>query len=127
MLTDANGIPLSVAVSGANTHDMKMTWETLKSLQVKRPKPVKKKKQHMCLDKGYDFNEVRGLVEEFGYTAYIPRRGEEAKKMEKSARKKAWRWVVERTHSWLNRFRGILIRWSKTRKITSRSCTLPAE
>ncbi|MGH7086036.1 MAG: hypothetical protein ACREFN_13710, partial [Acetobacteraceae bacterium] len=25
----------------------------------------------------------------------------------------ARRWVVERTHSWLNRFRRILIRWEK--------------
>ena len=23
------------------------------------------------------------------------------------------RWVVERTHSWMNRFRRILIRWEK--------------
>lgn len=29
------------------------------------------------------------------------------------ARAKARRWVVERTHSWLNRLRGILIRWAK--------------
>ncbi|MBI5001907.1 transposase, partial [Candidatus Woesearchaeota archaeon] len=40
-------------------------------------------------------------------------RGEEAKDIKKSARKKARRWVVERTHSWFNRFRGLLIRWSK--------------
>ena len=26
---------------------------------------------------------------------------------------RARRWVVERTHSWMNRFRRILIRWEK--------------
>ena len=26
---------------------------------------------------------------------------------------KARRWVVERTHSWMNRFRRILVRWEK--------------
>ncbi len=26
---------------------------------------------------------------------------------------KARRWVVERTHSWMNRFRRVLIRWEK--------------
>jgi transposase len=26
---------------------------------------------------------------------------------------KARRWVVERTHSWLNRFRKLMIRWEK--------------
>ena len=113
MLTDANGIPLSIAVSGANTHDMKMARETLESMQAKRPKPTKKKKQNMCLDKGYDYDEVRDMVEEFGYTAHIPKRGTEAQKIKKSARKKARRWVVERTHSWMNRFRGLFVRWTK--------------
>jgi transposase len=28
-------------------------------------------------------------------------------------RKKARRWPVERTHSWINRFRRLLIRWEK--------------
>jgi len=113
VLTDANGIPLAVAVSGANTHDMRMTQETVENIQAKRPKPTKKKKQNMCLDKGYDFDEVRDLLKEFGYTEHIPKRGEDAKRIKKSARKKARRWVVERTHSWMNRFRGLLIRWSK--------------
>ena len=33
----------------------------------------------MCLDKGYDFDEVRNTLEEFGFTAHIRSRGEEAK------------------------------------------------
>ncbi len=40
-------------------------------------------------------------------------RGEEAKPIKRKARFKARRWVAERTHSWLNRFRRILIRWEK--------------
>lgn len=95
---------------------MKMTQETLEGIQAKRPKPTKKKKQNMCLDKGFDFDEVRELVKEFGYTDHIPKRWTNAQKIKKSARKKARRWVVERTHSWMNRFRGLLIRWSKKPK-----------
>jgi putative transposase len=65
------------------------------------------------MDKGYDYKEVRALVKEFGFTAHIRARGEEAKALKRSARFKARRWVVERTHSWLNRFRRILVRWEK--------------
>ena len=65
------------------------------------------------MDKGYDYDEVREMLKEFGYIAHIKARGEEAKELKKSILKKARRWVVERTHSWMNRFRGILIRWSK--------------
>jgi putative transposase len=67
----------------------------------------------MCLDKGYDFNEVRELAKEFGFTLHLRSRGEEAKEIKRKAGHKARRWVVERTHSWLNRFRRILIRWEK--------------
>jgi transposase len=56
---------------------------------------------------------VRALLAEFGYTAHIRKRGEEAQALKQEAGSKARRWVVERTHSWMNRFRRILIRWEK--------------
>ncbi len=67
----------------------------------------------MCLDKDYDKAEIGALLKEFGFTAHIRCRGEEAQALKRHARAKARRWVVERTHSWLNRFRGLLIRWCK--------------
>jgi len=65
------------------------------------------------MDKGYDYDEVREIVDEFGFTAHIRSRGEEIQALKRNARTKARRWVVERTHSWINRFRGILVRWNK--------------
>jgi transposase len=56
---------------------------------------------------------VRALACEFGFTAHIRARGEEAQAIKAEAGYKARRWVVERTHSWFNRFRRILIRWEK--------------
>ena len=61
------------------------------------------------MDRGYDYDEVRDLAGEFGFTAHIRSRGEEAKRLKKTAGVRARRWVVERTHSWMNR----LIRWQK--------------
>jgi putative transposase len=49
----------------------------------------------------------------FGFTAHIRSRGEEKKRLAREAGFRARRWVVERTHSWLNHYRAILIRWSK--------------
>ena len=100
-------------VSGANRHDSKLFQETIENIQVERPRPTKKKQQGLCLDKAYDAQEIRDIAETFGFTAHIRARGEEAKEIMEEAGKKARRWVVERTHSWLNRFRRILIRWEK--------------
>jgi putative transposase len=83
------------------------------SLPIDRPKPAEKKPQGMCMDKGYDYAEAWELLEELGFTAHIAVRGQKAQTIKRSTRKKARRWVCERTHSWINRFRGALIRWSK--------------
>jgi putative transposase len=112
-LTEGRGIPIGLAVDGANRNDFKMARQTIESIPVERPKPTKRKPQGVCLDKGYDFDEVRDLLAEFGFTAHIRARGEEAQAPKRHVGAKARRWVVERTHSWLNRFRGVLIRWCK--------------
>lgn len=100
-------------VDGANRHDMKLVEATLGSIPVDRPRPTRKAPQGLCLDKRYDFDDVRDLAWEFGYTAHIRARGEEAQAIKRRAGFKARRWVVERTHSWMNRFRRVLIRWEK--------------
>lgn len=113
LLSEAAGVPLGLAIEGANRHDMKLVRETLDSIPVKRPRPTPKALQNLCLDKGYDYDEVRETVRDFGFTAHIRARGEEAQKIKREIGFKARRWVVERTHSWMNRFRRILIRWEK--------------
>jgi putative transposase len=69
--------------------------------------------QGLCLDAAYDNKEIRELAVEFAFTAHIRGRGEEAQALKREAGVHARRWVVERTHSWLNRFRRILTRWEK--------------
>lgn len=92
---------------------MRMVRETIQSIPIKRPEPTRQKPQGLCLDKGYDYDPVRQILVEFGFTAHIHSRGEEAKAIKQQAGFKARRWVCERTHSWFNRFRRILIRWEK--------------
>ena len=64
---------MGLAVEGANRNDMKMVGATLESIPVERPGPTPEQPQGMCMDKGYDYEEVRQIVEEFGFTAHIRR------------------------------------------------------
>ncbi len=60
VLTDGQGIPLSVVITAANTHDMKAAINTLDNIVIKRPSSkMFKKKQNLCLDKGYDFRRLK--------------------------------------------------------------------
>ena len=113
LLTEGQGVPVGLGVAGANRPDSQLLEATLQSLVVKRPRSTKKRPQGRCLDKGYDYAEVRDTLQEFGFTAHIRARGEEAQMLKRHAGAKARRWVVERTHSWMNRFRRVLIRWDK--------------
>ena len=113
LLVEADGIPLGLAVAGANCPDGKLVAETLDSIPVARPEVTPENPQGLCLDKAYVGDEVAELAQAFHFTLHIPPKGKEAQKLKQHARAKARRWVVERTHSWMNRFRGILVRWSK--------------
>lgn len=92
---------------------MTLVRATLESLVIDRPVPTAEQPQGMCLDKGYDYDAVRAILAEFGFTAHIRSRGEEARVLATEAGERARRWVVERSHSWINRFRRWLVRWDK--------------
>jgi hypothetical protein len=76
LLTEAHGIPIAIAVDGANRHDMKLVCPTIEDLQLERPTPTSDNPQGLCLDKGYDYEQVREWVAQFGFTAHIRARGE---------------------------------------------------
>ena len=117
VLTDGQGIPLSVVITAANTHDMKAATNTLDNIVIKRPSSkMFKKKQNLCLDKGYDFQEIKDDVIKKGYLPHIPHRGEQSTTKRSNHHIKRRRWVVERTNSWHNRFRKLLVRYEKKRE-----------
>jgi len=112
VLTDGRGVPVGVAVAGANVHDQKLVAETFKSLPIRRPAPRPRQRQHLCADKGYDAKSIRRAAARRRYVVHIPRKGEDAQRPHRRTAR-ARRWVVERTHSWTNRARRLLIRWEK--------------
>jgi putative transposase len=106
-------VPLGLEHDGANRNDHHLLRETLDSIPIARPEPSEETPQGLCLDAGYDNSESRGLAGDYGFETHIRSRGEEIKEKLKTPGWRARRWVVEACHSWLNRNRGLLIRWSK--------------
>ena len=128
ILTDAKGIPLSVVISSANTHDIKLVTDvmdnvivklSLSSSTTKRNLSRRRKLQHLCLDKAYNSKTVKQEIISRGYVLhmlYKRKRGEvrtETQKMSNRKKHPARRWVVERTNSWNNRFRKLYTRYEK--------------
>jgi putative transposase len=106
-------VPLGLACDGANRNDHKLLKATLDSLPIARPKPTSRAPQGLCLDRAYDNQETRKLLAGWKLTPHIRSRGEEIELKLSTPGWRARRWVVEAAHSWLNRNRALLIRWSK--------------
>ena len=106
-----------MVVDGANRHDSKLLAATLDGIIVARPASGEQRasrrqsQQHLCLDAGYDSETAREEALSRGYEPHIRPSSREDDKRKIGA--KARRWVVERTHSWLNRSRRLLVRWEK--------------
>ena len=92
---------------------MRLLSATLDGLIISRPEPMEEQPQHLCLDAAYDSTAVCQDLLDRHSIPHIRSRGQE--KIEKSTIPdyRARRWVVERTHSWLNRSRRLLVRWEK--------------
>ncbi len=80
---------------------------------IARPEPTEEQPQHLCLDAAYDGAPAGEEVQARGYIEHIRSRGQEKIEKVRTPGYRARRWVVERTHSWLNRSRRLLVRWEK--------------
>lgn len=140
ILTDTKGIPLSVVISPASTHDVKLVIDVVDKSVIKRRRRrrrrllpshksklgTRRRQQHLCLDKAYISEQEEQELIKRGYVLHIPikkkkkKGGDEVDDEDKTKeaipnRKKhsPKRWVVERTNSWHNRFRKLFTRYEK--------------
>ena len=71
-----------MVIAGANVPDFKLLEATLDAIVVERPEPTEEAPQHLCLDKVYDKQPAREVVERHDYQSHIRRIGEEKKELQ---------------------------------------------
>jgi putative transposase len=110
VLADERGVPVAVETSAANVNDGQVAEKTVDAI----PEGARRggcKPENVCMDKAYDSKKIDEAMKSRGIEPHTRRRGEPP--LMGSYKGKARRWVVERTNSWHNRFRSILIRWER--------------
>jgi len=124
-LTNKEGVPLSVVISSASTHDINLVTNVVDNVVIRRRIRRRRKRplrQHLCPDKGYNSIQEEHELIKRGYVLHIPikkKKGSadcEAEVKEAKPKHKKYsskRWVVERTNSWHNRFRKLFTRYEK--------------
>ena len=123
MLSDRAGVPLSLAVSAANTNDSFALKPLIRAIPAIRSRrgPRRRKPGKLHADKAYDHKELRTWVRTRGITVRIARKGiETSKKLGKH------RWVIERSIAWLFSYRRLAIRYERKANHFSAFLTLAA-
>ena len=117
MLTDKRGIiPLSLVITASNTHDMKAAIKTIDGILAKRKKKdyLLHRNRICVLTKDMIFRGIEHESIKRYYISHIRQRGEDNSLiMNNDGFHVCRRWVVERTNSWHNRFRKLLVRYEK--------------
>jgi putative transposase len=114
LLVDGRGIPLSLVGSGANRHDSHLLRPTLQAIVYPRPGPQSGSVQTLCADAAYVGFPALAASRLYHYELNVKTRSQEREEKRHDPGHKARRWVVERTHSWLNCFRKLLVSFEKT-------------
>lgn len=124
VVVDRSGLPLSVTISAANLHDSKALEQAVDAipplrLSGKRRGRPRQRPTKLHADKGYVYPRCRRALRSRGIIPRIARRGIESRE-----RLGRYRWVVERTLSWLNRFRRLKVRYERRADIHRAFVTL---
>jgi transposase len=110
IITDGQGIPLAVSLTGGNRNDVTQLLPLLDKIPavagvVGRPR---RRPDMLFADRGYDHDKYRSLLRQRGIRPAIAQRGQPH-----GTGLGTFRWVVERTISWLHGFRRLRIRWER--------------
>ena len=110
VLSDRTGLPLSVAVSAANTNDAAALKPLVMAVPAIRSRhgPRRRKPAKLHADKAYDHVELRKWVRDRGIGVRIARKG-----VESSDKLGQHRWVIERTVAWLFGYHRLAIRYER--------------
>ena len=109
-MSDCGGLPLSVAVSVANTNDSFALKPLVMAIPATRSRrgPRRRKPAKLHADKAYDQVDLRAWVRDQGIKVRIARKGIESDK-----RLGRHRWVIERTMAWLSGYRRLTLRYER--------------
>ena len=116
VLADGKGTPLGICVEKATPSQVKLLERTLDSVKMKRrrgPRRRPRKPERLIADRGYDSNQARALLVARGIEPIIPARSNNTVATHQDGRKLRRyrrRWVIERTNSWLQNFRRLVVR-----------------
>ena len=117
---DGAGTPLGIHVEKASPSEVKLLERTLKNGRIGGRRAKRRRPRRLIADRGYDSNKVRALLVKRDIEPIIPARRnnrvathQDGRKLRRYKR----RWIIERTNSWLQTFRRLVVRYERSATI----------
>jgi transposase len=121
VLTDAHGVPLNVIVTAANRHDVTQLLPLVDGVPPVAGKPghPQQRPESLYGDRAYDSERHREQLRKRGIQPHLAKRN-----TEHGSGLGVFRWVSERTLSWLHQFRRLRVRFDRRADIHQAFTTL---
>ena len=104
----------------ASPAEVKLLEQTLENGRIGGRRAKRRKPKRLIADRGYDSNKVRALLVKRDIEPIIPARKnnrvathQDGRKLRRYKR----RWIIERTNSWLQTFRRLVVRYERSSTI----------
>jgi transposase len=117
VLADGAGTPLGVYVEKASPSEVKLLEPTLRNGRIGGRRATRRRPRRLIADRGYDSNATRALLVKRDIEPIIPARRNNRRATYQDGRKLRryrHRWIIERTNSWLQSFRRLVVRYERS-------------
>ena len=127
MVTDGDGLPLSIHIASAQPHEIRLAEETLRGIRVPQPcgRP-KTRPKILIADRAYDSQAFRKSLQKRGIKFFIPTRKNRRKhgRASKIRHLYRYRWKIERCFAWMDQFRRLVVRFERQATIFKAFCII---
>jgi len=107
-------------VEAATPSEVRLVEPTLVNGRIGSGRARRRRPRRLIADRGYDSNPLRELLVRREIEPVIPRRRNNPRATHQDGRKLRRyrrRWVIERTNSWLQNFRKLVVRYERSAKV----------
>ncbi len=119
VVSDGQGVPLAVHIDSASPAEVKLLDVSIEAIAVRRsgmPGRPRRYSKRIIADKAYDCNKIRKSLADRGVYPVIPARSNNRKATHqdgRSLRRYKHRWKIERTISWIQNYRRVVVRYER--------------
>ena len=109
IIVDRQGAPVGFSIGAANRHDSQFVEKAIESFK----EFLSEELRIITGDSAYDSVKLKKLFLKNNFIPIVSENIRNSKDKQTTRKHPLHRWIVERTHAWLNHYRSVFTRWTR--------------